>query len=155
MERFGDGAFPLLALFVASAAMLAAQDASQSGSQQNPYQGVSHPPADDTIVTTSIPEAKPPAGQPLNPSPAAEQPATQPAHIDPAAANPPVASAPYAPQPAPVDHAANYAAPEAVDGTDDGIVRIAPTHPTDQPALNQREYANDPHGDAGGDPDAD
>jgi hypothetical protein len=144
---------PALALFVASAAMLAAQDASQAGSQQNPYQGVSHPPADDTIVTTSIPEAKPPAGQPLNAQPAAPyavqpaQPATQPAYVDPAAANPPVPSARYAPQPAPVDRAANYPAPEAVDGTDDGIVRIAPSHPTDQPALNQREYANDPDGD--------
>src|ERR1700677_2408159 len=74
MERFGDGAFPLLALFVASAAMLAAQDASQSGAQQNPYQGVSHPPADDTIITTSIPEPKPPAGQPMNPQPMNAQP---------------------------------------------------------------------------------
>jgi hypothetical protein len=146
---------PLLALFVASVAVLAAQDASQTGSQQNPYQGVSHPPADDTIVTTSIPEAKPPAGRPLNPPPAAAQPATQPAYVDPAAANAPAPGARYAQQPAPVDRAANYPAPEAVDGTDDGIVRIAPSHQADQPALNQREYANDPHGDAGGDPDAD
>jgi hypothetical protein len=152
---------PLLALFVASVAVLAAQDASQAGSQQNPYHGVSHPPADDTIVTTSIPEAKPPAGQPLNAQPAAPdavqpaQPATQPAYVDPAAANAPVPGAPYAPQPAPVDGAANHPAPEGVDGTDDGIVRVAPSHPADQPALNQREYANDPHGDAGGDPDAD
>jgi hypothetical protein len=134
---------PLLALFVASAAMLAAQDASQSGSQQNPYQGVSHPPADDTIITTSIPEAKPPAGQPLNAPPAAGQPA----YIDPAAANPPAPSAPYAPQPARVDRSTNYPAPEAVDGTDDGIVRVAPSNPADQPALNQREYAYDPDSD--------
>jgi hypothetical protein len=155
MNRRMQRSIPLLALFVASLAALAAQDASQTGSQQNPYQGVSHPPADDTIITTSIPEAKPPAGQPLNPPPAAAQPATQPADVDPAAANPPAPGAPYAPQPAPVDRAANYAAPEAVDGTDDGIVRIAPSHPTNQPALNQREYANDPHGDAGGEADAD
>jgi type IV secretory pathway VirB10-like protein len=138
---------PVLALLVASAGVLAAQDASQAGSQQNPYQGVSHPPADDTIITTSIPEAKPPAGQPMNPPPAAAQSATQPAYAEPPAANPPAPSAPYASQPAPVDRAANYPAPEAVDGTDDGIVRIAPSQPPGQPVLNQREYAYDPDGD--------
>jgi hypothetical protein len=147
MNRRMQRLIPLLALFAASVAVLAAQDASQAGPQQNPYQGVSHPPADDTIITTSIPEAKPPAGQPLNPPPAAAQPSTQPADVDSAAANPPVPSANYALQPAPVDRAANYAAPEAVDGTDDGIVRIAPSHPAGQPALNQREYANDPDAD--------
>jgi hypothetical protein len=134
---------PALALFVAAAAAAGAQDAGQSGSQQSPYQGVSHPPADDTIVTTSIPEAKPPAGQPLNAPPAA----AQPAYVDPAAANAPAPSAPHAPQPAPVDRAANYPAPQAVDGTDDGIVRVAPSNPAGHPALNQREYAYDPDGD--------
>src|ERR1035441_555484 len=82
---------PVLALMVATTAALGAQDASQSGSQQAPYQGVSHPPPDDTIITTRIPEAKPPAGQPLNAQPAAPRvapPATQPAYVDSAAAPP-------------------------------------------------------------------
>ena len=61
---------PLLALFAVCAAGLtaqeAAQDASQTNAQPGLYQGVSHPPADDTIITTSIPEPKPPAGQPFN-----------------------------------------------------------------------------------------
>jgi type IV secretory pathway VirB10-like protein len=140
---------PVLALLVASAAMLAAQDASQAASQQNPYQGVSHPPADDTIITTSIPEAKPPAGQPLNapPAPPAGTQPAPPAYVDPAAANAPTSGQQHEPQPAPVDAAANYPAPEAVDGTDDGIVRVAPSGPPDRPALNQREYAYDPDGD--------
>jgi hypothetical protein len=47
------------ALFVAATAMLGAQEASQS----NPYQGTSNPPPDDTIVTSSTPQAKPPAGR--------------------------------------------------------------------------------------------
>jgi len=139
---------PVLALFVASAAALGAQDASQAGSQQAPYQGVSHPPPDDTIITTSIPEAKPPAGQPLNAQPAAPRiapPATQPAYVDPAAAPP--ANALDQPRPTSVDPSANFPAPEAADGTDDGIVRIAPSNPPQQQALNQRAYAYDPDGD--------
>jgi hypothetical protein len=140
---------PLLALFVASAGVLAAQDGSQAGSQQSPYHGVSHPPADDTIITTSIPEAKPPAGKPLNAqplTPAATQPA-QAAYVDPAAGNAPTAGARYEPQPPPVDRAANYPVAEAVDGTDAGIVRVAPSNRPGQPALNRRAYANDPDGD--------
>jgi hypothetical protein len=159
MERLGDGSllkkeYPrmncpqanywmkrsitVLALFVASAAVLTAQDASQ----QSPYQGVSRPPADDSIITTSIPEAKPPAGQPMNPPPAA----TQPAYVDPAASAP-APRVQYAPQPTYADPSANYSAPSAVDGTDDGIVRVAPSNPPDQPALNQRVYGDDPDGD--------
>jgi hypothetical protein len=48
------------ALLSVATAVLGAQDASQA----NPYQGTSTPPPDDTIVTTSTPQAKPPAGQP-------------------------------------------------------------------------------------------
>ncbi|MGO9337453.1 MAG: hypothetical protein ACLPY1_08100 [Terracidiphilus sp.] len=135
MER----SIPVLALFALCAAGVAAQDASQSNAQQNPYQGVSRPPADDTIITTSIPEPKPPAGQPMNANPA-PQPYryTQPAP----AAMPPAAQ--YEPRPTSVDPSVNFPSPESVDGTDDGIVRIAPSNP---PALNQRTYAYDPDGD--------
>jgi hypothetical protein len=48
------------ALILLAAASLGAQESTQS----NPYEGVSAPPPDDTIVTTSTPQAKPPAGQP-------------------------------------------------------------------------------------------
>src|ERR1700677_2064768 len=149
MERFGDGAFPLLALFVASAAMLAAQDASQSGAQQNPYQGVSHPPADDTMITTRIPEPKPPSGQPMNAQPMNAQPhyappAPQPWQYTQPAPAPLHPAAQSEPRPTSVDPSVNFPSPESVDGTDDGIVRIAPSN---APDLNQRAYAYDPDGD--------
>ncbi len=131
----------VLALFVATAAVLTAQDASQSGLQQ-PYQGVSHPPADDTIVTTSIPEAKPPAGQPMNAQPA-PQPSAQPAYVDPYAARP--ANSWNEPRPTSIDPSANF--PATADGTDDGIVHIAPSNAPERPGLNQRAYVNDPDGD--------
>jgi len=148
---------PVLALIVASASILAAQDASQSNAPQNPYQGVSHPPADDTITTSAIPEQvdqepnpipKPPAGQPLNSKaapPAGAQPMLppQPAYTDPAAANAVLPSAQYAPQPSPTDSLA----PEAADGTDAGVVSVGPAYTPQQPELNQRQYANDPDGD--------
>jgi hypothetical protein len=43
--------------------MAAATVGAQSASQASPYQGVSTPPPDDTIVTSSTPQAKPPAGR--------------------------------------------------------------------------------------------
>jgi hypothetical protein len=147
---------PVLALFAVCAAGVAAQDAaqdpSQSNAQQNSYQGVSHPPADDTIITTSTPQAKPPAGQPMNAAPPqyapsqsappAYQPAPQPwQYTQPSPAQP---AAQYEPRPTSVDPSVNFPSPESVDGTDDGIVRIAPSN---SPALNQRTYAYDPDGD--------
>jgi hypothetical protein len=166
MERLGNGAFLtkehptmirshilnqhsilVLALTVASAGTLVAQAASQAGAQQNPYQGVSHPPADDTIETSTIPEPspipKPQAGQPLNAQPAAPA-VAQPVYTDPAAANAPAPSVQYAPQPASTDSLA----PRATDGTDGGVVGVGPAYtPQQQPELSQRQYANDPDGD--------
>jgi hypothetical protein len=134
------------ALFVATAAVLGAQDASQSSSQPSTYQGVSHPPADDTIITTSIPEAKPPAGHPMDAEPA--QPAPQPTQYVQQPAPPPMPAAEQGqPQPSSVDPSANFPAPQQADGTDDGIVHVAPSAPSEQPALNQRAYAYDPDGD--------
>jgi hypothetical protein len=143
---------PVLVLFVAAAAALSAQDANQASPQQAPYQGVSKPPADDEIITTTIPAAKPPAGQPMNAQPANVQPAPQqtapPAYSDPASASAPVSGNTQAePQPTSVDPSANYPAPQGVDGTDDGIVRVAPSSPQAAPMLNQRSYPNDPDGD--------
>ncbi len=120
----------VFALLAAASATLAAQQASQPTSQQSTYQGVSHPPADDVIVTTSNQTPKPPAGQPLNAPTAA--PAALPA-------NPP-----DQPRPSSVDPAANF--PAAADGTDGGVVSVAPTGAA-SPALNSRSYADDPDGD--------
>lgn len=144
---------PVLALFAVCAAGLttsaAAQDASQTNAQPGPYQGVSHPPADDTIITTSIPEPKPPAGQPMNTQPANAQPQYGPPAYRPAPqpyqyAAPTAPSAQYEPRPTSVDPSVNFPSPESVDGTDDGIVRIAPSSSQN---LNRRTYAYDPDGD--------
>ncbi len=62
-------------LFVATAG-LGAQDASQA----SPYEGTSTPPPDDTIVTSSAPQAKPPAGRPA--TQAQSQTQSQPAAYD-------------------------------------------------------------------------
>lgn len=133
--------FLVCALLVATAAALGAQNASQPASQQPPYQGVSHPPADDVIVTTSIPEAKPPAGQPV------AQPTAQPVSADPDAAAPMAAATQNQPLPTSVDPSVNFPASQAVDGTDAGIVGIAPPSASAPPALSPRTYAYDPDGD--------
>lgn len=109
-------------LFVATAAALGAQDASKP----SPYEGTSNPPADDQIVETSTPEAKPPAGKPMYAQPTAptpSQPRTEPrrAYVDPSAN-------------------------DAVTGSDDGIVQVAPSEP-DRPVFSQRAHADDPDGD--------
>jgi len=127
--------------FVAAAAALAAQDASQS----NPYQGVSHPPADDVIVTTSIPAPKPPAARTLAAQPAPQQVYGDPAEVNAAPANPP-ANSQDEPRPTSVDPSVNYPSADSADGTDGGVVGIAPSGPP-APALNTRSYANDPDGD--------
>ena len=127
---------------LASTAMLGAQDASQTNSQPSPYAGVSHPPSDDSIETSTIPEPKPPAGQPLN-----AETAQQPVYNAPAASSPASAYAQGQPQPTSVDPSINYPAPQAADGTDNGIVGIAPSSPQNAPVLSQRAWANDPDGD--------
>ncbi len=118
------------AAFVVTVAALGAQEARQP----SPLQGISNPPPDDTI-TTAAPEA-PPALKPFPSVPMYAQP------------NPSVQPAPIAqpvPQPAPAVLPRSYAAGMA-DGTDDGIVQVAPSTP-DQPALNQRAPVSDPDGD--------
>ena len=106
------------AFFVAAAAAVGAQDASQS----NPYQGTSNPPADDNIVTTSTPQAKPSAGQYASTQPAA-----------------PVQAAP---KPASDDPTANATA----TSSDDGIVH--PDNPASaNPAVTSNLEAADPDGD--------
>jgi len=122
---------PILAcaFFAIATAALGAQDASQS----SPYQGTSTPPADDSIITTSEPPAKPPAGHPMEaqPVPAQTTYAAQPA-----------------PQPMASSPAVNYAQPANGDGTDDGVVAVAPpTYAPGEPTLGSRSMAADPDGD--------
>ena len=104
------------ALLFLTTAALGAQDASQS----SPYQGTSNPPPDDTIVTSSTPQAKPLAGHRASPAimPAAEQAPPSTAAVE------------------------NNADPNG------GTVTIQQSAPTpQQPILTQRTYAADPDGD--------
>ncbi len=57
------------ALLVAATAAMGMQAASQTA-PSNPYEGTSRPPADDQITTSTTPEAKPPAGVPMDSQPA-------------------------------------------------------------------------------------
>lgn len=114
-------------LVFASAAMGRAQQASAS----DPYQGVSNPPADETISASQPEQAKPPAGVPLAAAPVASDQAARPD------------SAP-APRSASVPGA-------AVTAGDDDIVHLEP-RTTDRgdrsaPALSTRSNAGDPDND--------
>jgi len=113
------------ALLVMTSAALGAQEASES----SPYQGTSNPPPDDTIVTTSTPQAKPPAGRQATPSQnqARVQPQNQPpVHSQSANVNPAVSD----PDP------------------DSGIVGVQRNDSSQrQPVLTQRFYAGDPDAD--------
>jgi hypothetical protein len=124
--------FLVCAFFAVAATILGAQEASPS----SPYQGVSNPPADDAIVTTSEPQAKPPAGHPADVTPPAtaqqQQMAPQPAASSQAGASPAEANL----------------APVGNDGTDGGIVQVAPSSSgAAEPGLTERSSASDPDGD--------
>ena len=139
MEIRINRSFLLGAIVVIASAALAAQQANPSDSS-NPYEGTSKPPADD-IITTSNPPAPgaAPVAAPANP------PIPKPSPAHPALSQPTPAQYQYQAQ-QPVVRSA-LSAPE--DGTDNGIVEIAPDAPSQpgQPALNQRALANDPDGD--------
>ncbi len=110
--------------FAATATAAVAQQANQS----DPYQGVSNPPADDTIITTSAPQAKPSAGHYA----AAEPAATVQAQAGPVR------------QATPVSAAMSAQSATAVDGTDAGMVQVtqqAPLAAEAQPVLTQRASA--------------
>ena len=112
---------PILAcaLFALAVTGLVAQQSSQT----SPYEGTSNPPPDDTIITSEqpVPIPKPPAGHPMQQT-AAPQPAPQVLNQSPTAA--PVAQ--------------TYG-----DGTDEGIVGVAPS----SPGLVTRAASADPDGD--------
>jgi hypothetical protein len=124
----------------------------QQTSQPDPYQGTSNPPPDDTIITSQPPA--PVEGQPAKPSPSvyAKPPAAppangqqvQPTYGQPALRQPAQGQATY-PERQPV--APSQFADAQGDGTDDGIVQVAPDPVQVRPALNQRNEPNDADGD--------
>jgi len=119
---------------LASAVLIA-----QQSSQQDPYEGTSKPPASDSIVTDDAPQAKPPAGQPLNPvtgAPAAD--------AGPAQAAPAQDDSQVQPQPTSVDPNANFPASGNADIVT-GPPQAAPAPA--QPALESRDESADPDGD--------
>jgi len=121
----------------------AAGQGSGQPQEQGGYQGVSHPPADDTITTSTPPQAKPPAGHPLIQT-------TQP--MNGAQAQQPVYPAYPAPQQQIVNASGAMPLADARDGTDDGLVGVAP-NPQDR-RLAMR--ADDPSlTNPGADPDGD
>lgn len=107
---------PILAcaFFALATTALVAQDTTQS----SPYQGTSNPPADDTIITSEQqpPVPKPSPSHPMQQQMPAAQPAPSPASMVPQSAQ--------------------------SDGTDQGIVGVAPA-----PALNTRASNYDPDSD--------
>lgn len=119
-------------LFISAAILLTAGFA--VAQQSNPYEGTSHPPADDAIIATPDETPKPPAGHPY----AAAQPQVAPPAQTTAAL------------PIPLEDPSQK---KATAGTDAGIVQVA-SQPQSQmpatahPALTQRNwsYANDPDG---------
>jgi hypothetical protein len=121
------------ALLLLAAASLGAQKTTES----NPYEGVSAPPPNDTIVTTSTPQAKPPAGRPA----AAPVPAATPFQQQ----APPQ---PLQPQGMSVYPAANTPDSATYADPDGDIVTVQQSAPAPrQPALTRRDYARDPDGD--------
>lgn len=118
------------------------QSAPQGSNQdQGAYQGVSHPPAQDAIVTSPAPEAKPAAGTPLGqslPAPAAGGAMRQ--------VSPMTSSAAAVDQQRTGDAAGTMVLRDARDGTDDGLVGIAPN--AQDPILAVRPAGlADPDGD--------
>ena len=123
----------VFAMFVAAAATLAAQNQQQ---QPNPYEGTSTPPPDSTITDSQPPAPTPPpkpspAQYPQQPAPAQQAAPQQPAQLPAAQPMPPASN--------------SYAGAGNTQGTDAGIVQVAPAN--NQPELNQRAAMDDPDGD--------
>jgi len=133
----------LVALLVAGASSVGWSQANGQSSTQDRggYQGVSHPPADDTITTSTPQEPKPPAGHPLNQG-------TQPMNGMGGQGQPSGYPAYVSPQRV-VNSSAVMPMADPRDGTDDGLVGVAP-NPQD-PRLTVRMAdgvgSTDPDGD--------
>jgi len=117
------------------------------GSQQtgasDPYEGVSHPPSDDTILVSSTPRPKPPAAHPVPVQSAAEPSSGDTSRAD--------------GQSLPRSSAEDSSASSRNTGNDNGIVQQSASLSQDDPSLNGRTeaarasnaalYAADPDGD--------
>jgi hypothetical protein len=134
------------ALLVAAAVALQAQELSQS----NPYQGTSNPPPDATITSPepqAEPAAKPSPSHRANVAPQSyAAPAPQPAPPPYAAETAPTESLP-ATLPAPANATQTLPPPASSDGTDNGVVEVAPPDNAAQPGLSVRPAMADPDGD--------
>jgi hypothetical protein len=123
--------FLICALILAASGILGAQQAGQS----DQYQGTSAPPPDDTIVTPAQPAPAPAAIPKPSPARAVVSQSVAPQQDA------------YQAQPQPVQQYAAvrpaFSAPE--DGTDSGIVEVAPD--ASSQALSRRSHAVDPDGD--------
>ena len=112
---------PILAcaLFALATTALVAQQSSQT----SPYEGTSNPPPNDTIITSeeAVPIPKPPAGHPMQQAPIAQP----------------------APQAMTASQTAGPVPRSYGDGTDEGIVGVAPS----APGLMSRAGSGDPDGD--------
>jgi hypothetical protein len=121
------------ALLLIASAALGAQDANES----SPYQGTSTPPPDDTIVTTSTPQAKPAAGQKIAVS--QYQAPTQ------AQNKAPTQAQNKAPEQAQTEYVHS-----AVNDSDPDSEIVGDQHNATsqrEPVLTRRSYADDPDGD--------
>lgn len=126
MQNYLNRSFFICALLLAASAALGAQ-------QNDQYQGTSNPPPDDTIVTPA------PAAPVVLPKPS-------PAHVMESQPAPAQNQYQAQPLPAPQYGAVRPALSAPEDGTDSGIVQIAPDAAA-QPSLSQRAPAADPDGD--------
>ncbi|HVN92984.1 MAG TPA: hypothetical protein VMT38_04785 [Terracidiphilus sp.] len=147
------------AVLAGAAALLGAQQASQSSQ----YTGTSNPPPDDTISTPApdvAPQAKPSPGHYADDRPAAKTqhsldgslytiPTNGPANDSPA--NDGASNATPANNMPPRDMPARNMQADPTDGTDDGIVQVAPDK-SSAPMLNERAAPRDI---ASTDPDGD
>ncbi len=118
----------------ATAAALGAQQTSPS----DPYEGTSNPPPNETITTPAPAQSAPVAQAAVAAKPSPAHPAYGEA-VQPAPAR-------YQTQAEQQPVAGNSAIGSPAEGSDDGIVEIAPD-PAVRPVLSQRAAANDPDGD--------
>jgi hypothetical protein len=145
MEICMNRSILVCAFMVVAAASLAAQQAGQT----DPYQGVSTPPPNDTIIsdspagTTPAPPAKVSKPSPSHyAAPAPPQQAIQQQPAQPPAETQDVVRIEEQPQ---YTSSTRQAITSPADGTDGGIVQVAPDPPPG-PSLKQR-IASDPDGD--------
>jgi hypothetical protein len=130
---------PILAsaFFVLATCALGAQQSSSS----NPYQGTSAPPADDAIVATDGPQAKPQAGKPAA-APVQQDAAPQPSSVDPSVNNPDSGTAANDSSAPATNTTPNATASQPVPATSPDTTATA------QPVLSTRTDASaDPDGD--------